>query len=333
MGEAENTLQDNQGRVVDYMRVSLTPACDYRCCFCVPDDEDGAAAEPAPGRLSRDEVLRLCGIFASLGVNSFKITGGEPFMSPDALPVMAALKATAGVRNVTVTTNGRTLDRHAASLAAIPVDGVNVSVNAMDPECYRRIAGADFPVRNILDNIDLARALGLRVKLNMVPLRGMNERDIVPLLEFALARDIPVRFIELMPLGQGRRYSGLSFAEVRAVIEARFGPAAATAERLGSGPARYLSLAGHAARVGYIAAVGQRFCDACNRIRLSSDGFLRTCLHHDHGADLAAPLRSGESNAALAARIRRAVAEKPQGHCFDSHPGAMGREPMYRIGG
>ncbi len=333
MPDAGNTLQDKQGRVVNYMRVSLTRACDYRCCFCVPDDEQGMAAPCQRVPLFRAEILRLCAVFAPLGVTSFKITGGEPFMSPDALPVMAALKAVPGVHSVTVTTNGRALDRHAAALAAIPVDGVNVSVNAMDPERYRRIAGVEFPLQTILDNIELARRAGLSIKLNMVPLRGLNEDVIIPLLEFALARDLPVRFIELMPLGQGRCYSGLSFSEVRAIIEARFGPAVATAERLGSGPARYLSLAGYAARIGYIAAVGQRFCDACNRIRLSSDGFLRTCLHHDHGVDLAAPLRSGESDANIAARIRQAVAEKPHGHCFGQCPGDMGREPMFRIGG
>ncbi len=330
-----NRLVDSHDRVVRYMRVSLTDACNYRCGFCVPDGaRDDAGGE---ARLSCGEILALCRVFAGLGVDRFKITGGEPFMHPDAMAFMAGLAAMPGVTGVSVTTNGSTLDRHAAELAAIGIDGVNVSVNAMTQAGYERVTGTRSSLSRILDNIECAKGAGLSVKLNMVPLRGVNEDDILPLLEFALARDIPVRFIELMPIGQGRLHRGLPFREIRERVERRFGKAEATAGRFGNGPASYLSLAGFRARVGFIAAISRRFCAACDRVRLNSAGFLRTCLHCGHGADLSPLLRRGEgaeSRERLAARIREIVAEKPPGYDFDRNGGgAEHDEPMFRIGG
>ena len=330
-GDGEG-LRDSRGRVIEYMRISLTDACNFRCGFCVPDDDTPTCGDGGK-RLCGDELLRLGRIFAALGVRHFKITGGEPFLFPDALAVMSEFGKIPGVAGVTVTTNGSSLDRHAGALAAMGVAGVNVSLNAMTEEGHERITGVRFGLGRVLDNIVTAVTAGLRVKINMVPLRGINERDIVPLLEFALTRDIPVRFIELMPLGQGKRYSGLSFAEVRRLVEARFGSAAVTTERLGNGPATYLSLPGFAARIGCIAAVSQGFCAVCNRIRLSCGGFLRTCLHHGHGIDLFSPLRSGAGDAAIADLVRAAVLDKPGGHRFVDGDSESGCVPMFRIGG
>ncbi len=322
-------LRDRHGRRVEYIRVSLTERCNFRCAYCMPAGAPFPAGEP----LEPEELLRLCRVFASLGVDNFKLTGGEPFMNPAALDIMAGLKALAGVRCVTVTTNGSTLDRHAPRLAELGVDGVNVSLDAMRPETFAALTGGAFPLGRILDNILAAHGLGLRVKLNMVPMRGVNEADIVPLLEFALERGISIRFIELMPLGQARRHQGLPQAEVRRIIEQRFGPVELAAGRFGNGPAVYYSLPGRIAKIGYIAAVSQRFCSTCNRIRLSAAGFLRTCLHHGDGAALLAPLRRGESDAELANRIRAAVLNKPAGHCFESAPEEGGDVAMFRIGG
>ncbi len=325
-----NQLADRHGRAVRYLRVSLTPDCNYRCVFCVPD-RDGAAGTEA--RLTTEEMLRLCRVFARLGVDRFKITGGEPFLHPDALAFMAGLKADAAAPVVSVTTNGSTLDRHAAALAALGIDGINVSINALTQAGYERVTGTRFRLDRILDAVERAREAGLRVKLNMVPMRGVNENDIVPLLEFALARDIPVRFIELMPIGEGKRYTGLNAGEVQAIITARFGATEPVRERMGNGPAAYLSLPGRAGRIGFIAPLSRRFCAACDRVRLNSAGFLRTCLHHGHGADLSPLLRRGADDAAVAERIREIVAAKPQGHDFAGNGGAAHDEPMLRIGG
>lgn len=325
-------LRDRQGRDIEYIRVSLWDRCNYACPFCMPGKADAA---PGPERrLSTAETLRLCRIFAGLGVFNFKITGGEPLLHPDALPILENLKTAPGVRCVTVTTNGSTLDRHAEPLAALGIDGVNISLNAATPATYHKVTRGKLELADILANIAFAKRCGLNVKVNMVPMLGVNDDDIVPILEFALGLDISVRFIELMPIGQGRNYVGVPEAEVKRRIEARFGKVELAAGRFGNGPAVYYRLPGQTAKVGYIAAVSERFCAACNRIRLSSTGFLKTCLHHSHGVELGPALWNGADDDALADMIRRAVAAKPVGHEFHREAGEeLETVPMYRIGG
>ncbi len=322
-------LRDRHNRRIEYVRVSITEQCNYRCVFCMPR-EDNLPPAKRP-RLATDETLRLCGVLSRLGVGKFKITGGEPFMNPDALAILAGLKNNRAVKSVTVTTNASALGRHADALADIGVDGVNISLNAITPETYARVTRSAVDVDRILDNILLAADRGLAVKLNMVPIRGINDVDIIPVLDFALDHGMPVRFIELMPLGEGMRFSGLSHEEVRGIVEKRFGPTTPAAERQGNGPAVYFTVAGHSARIGYITALTDNFCNRCNRIRLTSAGFLKTCLHHKHGGDLAASLRNGADDDALANRIRKIVADKPERHDMEHCP--AGGEPMHRIGG
>lgn len=334
MRDAAPQLQDRRDRRIRYVRVSLTDRCNFRCGFCVPErraiEDGGEAAGLAPG-----ERRRLCRVFFGLGVGNFKITGGEPFMAPDAIPLMAYLKGELGAESVTVTTNGATLDRHAPELVAAGVDGINVSLNAMSQEVYREVTGSDFPLARVRDNVLLAKGLGLNVKLNMVPIRNLNAGEILPFLDFALAHGLHARFIELMPIGQGREHEGVSFQEIREIVEARYGRVEVSTGRLGNGPAVYFTVQGYDAKLGFIAAVSERFCASCNRIRLTARGFLKTCLHHRHGVDLAGPLRAGETDGQLAQRIREAVADKPDSHRFgESRDGAgQGDEPMYRIGG
>lgn len=327
-------LQDSHGRKIEYMRLSLTEACNFGCLFCMPPGQ----ARPShndDGRLSSEEFLRLCGIFSHLGIDKYKITGGEPFMNPEAVAIMAGLKRDCGARSVTVTTNGSTLGRHIDGLLRAAVDCVNVSLNGVSPEVHAAMAGGRGDSRKVLDGVLAARGAGLEVKLNVVPIRGVNEADIAPILEFALENGLTVRFIELMPLGEGRKYRGLSRADVEGIVEARFGKLTPVPGRLGNGPAAYATVPGYSAKIGYIAAVSGNFCAGCNRIRLTSSGFLKTCLHHSLGADLAGPLRRGDPDQALAALIRRAVFEKPERHRFGTCPATSqaGGEPMYRIGG
>ncbi len=325
-------LTDSRGRRIEYVRLSITDRCDYRCQFCMP--EDAATGESVRDRLATDDILRLARILADMAVSSFKVTGGEPFMNPDAVAILSGLKSTPGVASVTVTTNGSTLGRHADAIARIGVDSVNISLNAVDPDRYRAVTRTGRDVAAVLrDVVDLKRR-GVTVKLNMVPIRGLNDMDIVPVVEFALEHDIPVRFIELMPLGEGRRFTGLGRDEVLAIIADRFGPLEPAPGRYGNGPALYSRIRGHDTRIGYIAALSGNFCADCNRIRLTSQGFLKTCLHHGHGADLAGPLRAGDDDAALARRIRAIVRDKPSGHQFDCPATSVaGGEPMNRIGG
>lgn len=325
------SLRDRHGRRIDYARISITDACDYRCVFCSPRTPRAVAGP----RLDTAETLRLCRVLAEIGVSRFKLTGGEPFMNPDAVNILAHLKRGCRAKSVTVTTNASTLAQRAPELRDAGVDGVNVSLAGIDPGIYAAATRSRVEVGRVLDGVVLAKKLGLAVKLNMVPIRGLNDADILPLLEFAMALGVTARFIELMPLGEARRFRGVDMDEVREVVESRFGPLVPVAGREGNGPATYFRAEGHAERIGFIAALSRGFCRDCNRVRLTASGFLKTCLHHDHGCDLAAPLRNGDRDADIARRIRAAVADKPERHLLSDHPGAASPrgEPMYRIGG
>lgn len=334
MPQTREPLQDRHGRKIEYMRLSLTEACNFGCLFCMPPGKKHCPDE-SEDSLTTDELLRLCGIFSSLGIDKYKITGGEPFLNPDAIAIMERLKKGYGAKSVTVTTNGTTLDRHAAQLAAIGIDGINISLNGMTQETFEKVAGSSFPLDRLLDNIATACRQGIRIKLNMVPIHDINHEDMVPLIEFALEHGAYPRFIELMPIGQGKKYSGVKLPEVQKVIEGRFGKVGMATGKYGNGPAVYFNIEGYDIKVGYIAAVSENFCETCNRVRLTSSGFLKTCLHHNHGADLAEYLRSGASDEELARRIREIVVDKPQHHLFEDkeQDGELGNVPMYRIGG
>lgn len=332
MTDSTQPLRDRRGRAIEYLRLSLTGECNFRCPFCQPPS---ASALRAGGpHLAADETIRLAGILCRLGVESVKVTGGEPFLHPGAVAVMAGLKTTAGARRVTLTTNGSSLDRFAKGLVEAGVDCANVSLNALSQGAYAVATGSGFELRRVLDNIRLARRLGLALKINTVPLRGVNDRDIVPLAEFALDLGVPIKFIELMPIGNGRGRDGIPPDEVRRMIERRFGKLEPAPGRHGNGPAAYWRLPG-GGTVGFIEAVSRCFCADCNRVRLTATGFLRTCLHHDAGADLLGPLRAGEDDERIAARIRAAVLDKPERHRFEEAETApeLGDFLMSKIGG
>lgn len=257
-------------------------------------------------------------------------------MHPEALDIIRSLKNLLNGVRVTVTTNGFTLRDYAASLAETGVDGVNVSLNAISPEGFARLSGLRIDVGRILEGIALARHNGLTVKLNIVPILGLNEEEILPILEYARKSGVIVRFIELMPIGAAAAMRGVPFDKIRQTIEARFGPLHAIPERFGSGPAVYHRVGDGDMIIGSIAAMSQRFCRTCNRVRLTSAGFLRTCLHSGHGIDLLTPLRAGADDETLAGLIRRTVADKPEQH--DLNATAISADAprdvrMFRIGG
>lgn len=327
-----DVLCDRHGRVVDYIRISLTERCNFACPFCVPPDT--GICHESEHLLSREEILRLCELLSKLGIRNFKITGGEPLLHPDAISILKTVKCFSGVDSVTITTNGSTLHHHAELLGKAGVDCINVSLNAFTAETYRQSTGSACELSGILDNILLTKRLGINIKLNMVPIRGLNDDDFIPALEFALSHDIFLRFIELMPLGQGRLYTGVPRSEVLEAIERRFGRPKPCAERFGNGPATYYSLERYRAKIGYIAAVSEQFCSTCNRIRLSSTGFLKTCLHHNHGIDLGVFIRSEADDETIQDMICLAVSGKPAGHEFYHESlDELGATPMYRIGG
>ncbi|MCL2608603.1 MAG: GTP 3',8-cyclase MoaA [Treponema sp.] len=326
------TMVDGHGRVIDYLRVSVTDRCNLRCLYCMP--EDGVPHIPRREVLSFEEVLRLCRIFAELGIKTVRITGGEPLVRRDVVGFVRSLKRIPGITRVSMTTNGVFLGKHLQSLADSGLDAVNVSLDTLDDEVFARLSrGKD--IGNILSAIDRAYDLGLVVKINCVPVKGFNEGEIVRLAALAKDRRIYVRFIELMPIGVAASLAPVSLPEITAALEAEFGPLEPSAIKPGDGPAAYRTPAGFAGSIGLIGALSSCYCQTCNRLRLTSAGQLQPCLAGTMGADLRELLRGEAGDGRIVDAILGLIANKPAEHDFcdaDGDPGHRKKE-MFRIGG
>ena len=323
---------DATGRSIHYLRLSVTDRCNLRCRYCMPD---GVEKPEHADILTYEELLRLAALFAQCGIDTVRVTGGEPLVRKGVDRLVAGLKATPGIREVTLTTNGTLLAGQLPALQAAGLDGVNISLDTLRPEVFRRITGRD-ALAEVQAGIRAALASGIPVKLNCVPQPGVNEGELEALAALAQDHPLQVRFIEMMPIGYGAALPGISGPELAACFARRwpgFAPLpAAQSAALGSGPAVYYTVPGWQGNVGLIAAVHGKFCARCNRVRLTSLGFLRPCLASEAGCDLRALLRGGAPEAELLQAIRAAVWAKPREHHFGetTMPATRG---MYRIGG
>ena len=311
-------LYDTHGRKIDYIRISLTDRCNFRCVYCMPPE--GEPHIPHDEILSYEELTRFCAITARLGISRYKITGGEPFCRKGAVDFIRNLKKLPGVEQTTITTNGAYLAKHVGDLAEIGVDGVNVSFDTLAQDHFSTITRSKVNVEDIKDAMAAVRARGIRVKMNAVPLRNHNEEDLPGLTRFALEHGYHIRFIELMPVGVGRIYEGIPQEEIRAMIEREFGPMTPLGRVIGNGPAECYSVGTHKGSVGFISAISKKFCHLCNRIRFTSLGYLKTCLHHNIGVDLKPLLRGNVSDEEIEASIIAAVQKKPKAHEFTRAP-------------
>lgn len=323
---------DQEGRCIDYLRISITDRCSLRCQYCMP--EHGVESLPHAEVLRYDEILRIAGVMArQLGFAKIKVTGGEPLVRAGCPELIRQLKALSGIQNVTLTTNGVDLARQMPALAAAGVDAINISLDTLDPAEFARITRRD-ALPQVLAGIRAAQSFpGIPLKLNVVPIAEQDE-TLLALAE--LARDWPlhVRFIEMMPIGLGRQYRSRSEVQLVELLGQRFGPLTPVQERYGNGPGHYYALPGFQGRVGFISAISHQFCGQCNRVRLTADGFLKTCLQYESGCDLRALLRGGCTDEALCAAIREAILAKPRCHHFTEAPGQDAeRRAMSQIGG
>lgn len=321
-------MKDSFGREIDYMRISITDRCDLRCGYCMPSP---LPAIPHAEILRYEEFLRVCRAAISLGINRFKVTGGEPFARKGAADFIAALKAERGVICVTVTTNGTMLSDALPRLMQAGVDGVNISLDALNAVLYQSITGFD-RAGDVLKAIIQCAQSGIRTKVNCV-LLDCNRSDVLPIAE--LSRDLPldVRFIELMPIGCGRSFHGPSWDEVFGLLKQQYPDLQPHGEKRGNGPAVYYASSLLKGRIGVIAANSHTFCGSCNRLRVTSTGMLKPCLSYGPAADLRALLRGGASDDALAQAIAGAVYAKPAAHCFSAAGGAAENRRMHEIGG
>ena len=320
---------DSCSRNIRYLRLSVTDLCNLRCRYCMPDGVEKLEREAV---LTYEEFLRLAALFAQCGIDTVRITGGEPLVRKGVEQLVAGLKATPGIRKVTMTTNGVLLAQQLPALLNAGLDSVNISLDTLRPEVFRRITARD-EFAAVQAGLRAALESPLPVKLNCVPQAGINEGELETIAALARDNDLQVRFIEMMPIGYGAAMPCISGPELQARFARRW-PGLHPVEGIafGDGPAVYYTAPGWKGSIGFITAVHGKFCVSCNRVRLTSLGFLRPCLASEAGCDLRALLRGGADDARLLAAIRETIWAKPREHHFESRsvPATRG---MYRIGG
>jgi cyclic pyranopterin phosphate synthase len=307
---------DPFGRHISYLRVSVTDRCDFRCVYCMPEH---MTFLPKADVLSLEELDRLCGAFIRKGVRKLRLTGGEPLVRRDVMKLFRSLGSRVKMgelEELTLTTNGSQLGRFAAELADCGVKRVNVSVDTLDAAKFREITRwGDLP--KVLAGIDTAQGVGLKIKINVVALRGVNDQEIPDLIRWAHAREMDITLIETMPMGDvdaDRTEQYLPLSLVKAELAKQF-TMDATPERTG-GPARYVRVQETGGRLGFITPLSHNFCESCNRVRLTCTGMLYMCLGQEDSADLRAVLRASSDDTVLGAAIDEAISRKPKGHDF-----------------
>lgn len=314
---------DPFGRTVEYLRVSVTDRCDFRCVYCMAED---MSFLPKAELLSLEEMERLCAAFIRLGVKKMRLTGGEPLVRRGVMGLIAKLggRLGQGLEELTLTTNGSQLAAHAAGLKAAGVRRINVSLDTLDERKFAEITRWG-RLGQVLEGIGVAQAAGLAVKINMVALKGVNEDEIAPMLAWCGARGFDLCLIETMPMGEvvHRAETHLPLDGVRRRL-AQDWDLRPSAHKTG-GPARYWDVAQTGTRIGFITPLSNHFCDDCNRVRLTCTGTLYMCLGQDDAADLRASLRAGDDDALLERAIHAAIARKPKGHEFDITRPAVAR--------
>ena len=322
-------LVDAQGRVIAYLRLSLTDRCNFRCSYCSVSDYE----EPA-SVLTRPELARLVGAFARLGVRRVRLTGGEPTLRKDLVAIAADVRGTLGIEEVALTTNGHRLAELARPLRAAGVTALNVSLDTLRPERLGAISGRGARLEDVLAGLDAAAAEGFpHLKVNTVVMGGVNEDELGDLVRHAWARGASPRFIELMPFGPGRP---VPTSRVKALLAAQ-GVDLEPCDKRGWGPAHYLRERGAGAgarHVGFIGAMTENFCERCNRARVAADGGFQACLGGEARIPLGSLLRAGAGDEALELAIRGALARKaPRHHMEEAGAGLVQLLPMMGIGG
>ncbi len=309
-------MTDPFGRSISYLRVSVTDRCDLRCFYCMSED---MTFLPKSDLLTLEELDRLCSAFIAKGVRKLRLTGGEPLVRRNVMSLVHSLSRhldSGALNELTLTTNGSLLEKFAAELKDNGVRRINVSLDTLDAAKFRAITRWG-DLDKVLRGIEAARSVGLKVKINAVALKNLNEDEIPSLMEWAHGKDMDLTLIEVMPMGdigEGRIDQYLPLSLLRARLAARYTLTDLPDDT--GGPARYVRVSETGGRLGFITPMTHNFCESCNRVRITCTGTLHTCLGHEDASDLRKPLRASSDDALLAATIDRAIGLKPKGHDF-----------------
>ena len=323
-------MKDKFGREIDYLRVSVTDKCNLRCIYCM-DDKDNTFLKN-DDKLTDDEIYRIVKESSELGIKKVRITGGEPLVRPNLVKLISRINSISGIEEIYLTTNGILLADMIDELAANGLKGVNISLDSLKEERFNKLTRLG-KLNKVLEAIDKATALGIKVKLNTVIVNDINKDEIIDFVNFTKEKNIDVRFIELMPIGVAINYKGVTNEEVLKVISENYSNYEEVVRSKSSGPASYIKLKDAKGKIGFISAISNCFCENCNRIRLTPEGFLKQCLHFDYGIDLKSKLRAGINDEELKKIIFDNIYDKPEKHLFLEKSDHKELRFMNQIGG
>ena len=315
-GTPPRALVDPFARAITYLRVSVTDRCDFRCVYCMSEH---MTFLPKAELLTLEELDRLCSAFVAKGVTKLRLTGGEPLVRRGIMTLVGSLSRhlkSGALKELTLTTNGSQLEKYAAELKDLGVERINVSIDTLDPDKFRAVTRWG-DLGKVLAGVEAAQKAGLKVKINAVALKGVNEDELADMTAWAHGRGMDLTLIEVMPLGEtgeSRLDQYLPLSLARARLAERY-----TLEDIDyrtGGPARYVRVKETGGRLGFITPLTHNFCESCNRVRITCTGTLHTCLGHEDASDLRKPLRASTDNDLLSAAIDEAIGRKPKGHDF-----------------
>lgn len=320
---------DKQGRKIEYLRLSLTDVCNLRCVYCMPENQINFMDKEKV--LKDDEVIKTVELMAKCGIRKVRLTGGEPLTRKNILKIIQDINKISGIEEIYITTNALLLEGKERAFREAGLKGVNISLDTLKEDTYRKITrGGDLKV--VLRVIDNLLALGVKVKVNSVIIGGVNEDEILNLAALTINKNLDVRFIELMPIGAARDLKPITNNKVREIIKQ--GYRLEDEKKIGiSGPAKYSQLKNALGKVGFISAISDNFCESCNRIRVTSEGFLKQCLHWNYGIDLKTLIRNGMSDEELLKIIEDKIYNKPIRHNFGKDEKDKDNRFMNEIGG
>ena len=321
-------MKDHYGRTIDYLRVSIPDRCNLRCRSCMPH---GIEWVPMEEILTLEEITEVCRQASALGIRKIKITGGEPLVRKGCIDLIGMLTSLPGIEQVTLTTNGILLKEYAADLKRQGLHAVNVSLDTLNPDTYTKITGAS-ELSRVLEGIRTMEALHIPLKINVVLQQNVNAGEWTDLVLLAKDHPLDVRFIELMPIGYGKELSPISNSELLEKLTFTFGSLIPEERPHGNGPARYYHIEGFQGSIGFISAIHGKFCNQCNRIRLTATGELKPCLCYGDHISIKKALRTG-SPEDVRQLLTQAIYQKPAAHCFETISAITETNEMSRIGG